>query len=256
MQNNTIFVHFDVNKTIIFKDTSKNIDLVKTISSVMADFSYGIIEYDQEENINIFKFLTISDDLNFGNENNMMSYTEFATNILNNRKLKENFGYDIYSKSAKRVVDQHVDYFSEMENYNILPAFFEFLDYVNTLTIIGYNVKILFRTFGLDANEILKELNNINEHPYMKKYNYNSIINFDNLECLFLIRNNVNGLNQFTLSKKSRKYVDDTLEFFTQEEFSQNLNNYMKNNNSLLIVDDHKFWSDENLNMGLYKSLA
>lgn len=253
MENKTIYVHFDVNKTIIVKDTSKNIDMRKTISSILADFSYGTVEYDNVNNINVFNFKYLSDFSNLNDENNTISYADFSTNILGNRKLKENFGYDKYSESCSQLVDDYINYLSEMQTYNILPAFFEFLNYVNNLKIQGYTVKILFRTFGQDANEILHELQDINNHPYMKKYNYVSPIIFESLKCLFLIRNNK---NMIALSNKSRENIDCNLNFETEENFSYVLQNYFDNNNSLLIVDDYTFWSDKLLNGNLTKSFS
>lgn len=156
----TYLLHFDLNKTIILKDTSKNMTADQTIISILAEntlhqwsadypsmsFKHYVekILYPGEKTspeLKQLRFNKIQEFLAFANQ-----YPELHESV---RKTYEAVKKVFYNNETDKT------------NFSIFPSFFKFLKMMRTMENTSF--KIILRTFGNDLNEVVDE---INRHPH------------------------------------------------------------------------------------------
>ena len=212
-----LVLNFDINKTVILKDKTKNYDFERCVKSCIVDYAWGTFnestkEWTLTENyfsykkprpelMNYYKYIKIMHKTKTEEEipdreerfkkNQEIKATkdrlslEFMNKGQPGEKLK-----DLYNDYLKKVKIPK-DIMNEINKENsIYPSFYKDL-YENDFIFLFPSLfrtmielqsqnrifTIIFRTFGLDFNEVSKEFNDFCEgkHPLFK----NSKINFD-----------------------------------------------------------------------------
>ncbi len=212
-----LVLNFDINKTVILKDKTKNYDFERCVKSCIVDYAWGTFnestkEWTLTENyfsykkprpelMNYYKYIKIMNKTKTEEEipdreerfkkNQEIKATkdrlslEFMNKGQPGEKLK-----DLYNDYLKKVKIPK-DIMNEINKENsIYPSFYKDL-YENDFIFLFPSLfrtmielksqnrifTIIFRTFGLDFNEVSKEFNDFCEgkHPLFK----NSKINFD-----------------------------------------------------------------------------
>ena len=212
-----LVLNFDINKTVILKDKTKNYDFERCVKSCIVDYAWGTFnestkEWTLTENyfsykkprpelMNYYKYIKIMNKTKTEEEipdreerfkkNQEIKATkdrlslEFMNKGQPGEKLK-----DLYNDYLKKVKIPK-DIMNEINKENsIYPSFYKDL-YENDFIFLFPSLfrtmielqsqnrifTIIFRTFGLDFNEVSKEFNDFCEgkHPLYK----NPKINFD-----------------------------------------------------------------------------
>ena len=212
-----LVLNFDINKTVILKDKTKNYDFERCVKSCIVDYAWGTFnestkEWTLTENyfsykkprpelMNYYKYIKIMNKTKTEEEipdreerfkkNQEIKATkdrlslEFMNKGQPGEKLK-----DLYNDYLKKVKIPK-DIMNEINKENsFYPSFYKDL-YENDFIFLFPSLfktmielqsqnrifTIIFRTFGLDFNEVSKEFNDFCEgkHPLFK----NSKINFD-----------------------------------------------------------------------------
>ena len=216
-----LVLNFDINKTVILKDKTKNYDFERCVKSCIVDYAWGTFnestkEWTLTENyfsykkprpelMNYYKYIKIMHKTKTEEEipdreerfkkNQEIKATkdrlslEFMNKGQPGEKLK-----DLYNDYLKKVKIPK-DIMNEINKENsIYSSFYKDL-YENDFIFLFPSLfrtmielqsqnrifTIIFRTFGLDFNEVSKEFNDFCEgkHPLFK----NSKINFDGENC-------------------------------------------------------------------------
>ena len=212
-----LILNFDINKTVILKDKTKNYDFERCVKSCIVDYAWGTFnestkEWTLTENyfsykkprpelMNYYKYIKIMHKTKTEEEipdreerfkkNQEIKATkdrlslEFMNKGQPGEKLKDL--YNDYSKKVKIPKDIMNEINKENSIYSsfykdlyendfifLFPSLFRTMIELQSQNRI---FTIIFRTFGLDFNEVSKEFNDFCEgkHPLFK----NSKINFD-----------------------------------------------------------------------------
>jgi hypothetical protein len=220
LKTKNLYLHFDINKTIIAIDLVQNKDLETTLNGVLAEFTYNTWD---SSNIfqSYYKYVTtqVSQD-NPHLERHDQKFKELRSQVINN--------YATYLE--KNYKDLHVKYLFEKEQLKIIltnkqekekesliifPSFYKVLTWLNENYFNKYAIHL--RTFGKDREDVVKSLSKLSNIKFKNTGVFTK-------EDLLLDNNKV-------ITK------ENIFDFFN----NKNLDNYA-------IQDDFKYWESLKFN--------
>jgi hypothetical protein len=184
-------LHFDINKSLIVADASSNRGFISSLNSLLSEAVWGECSNQlpiHERQVQDWSPLSMPPAVHPPSPNAVTfgTYLEDHTCISkqDRRKYKCQFTTDPWGSVYKSYLDMlenslridptHPNYLQHQEypyfaagNYQILPSFFCFIDY---LVEKNYDFRIIFRSFGIDTPSVTSEFNMYCEgkHPFFQ----------------------------------------------------------------------------------------
>lgn len=188
LKSRRLIINMDVNKTIIMSDSASEKDVDAVVNGILSENVYGEFNPSIEKadrNITHFEILSVEPS-NIIPESKkydgpVVSFAEFLENYTDltkseRKEIKNNFTITVGQqfRSTFEKVISHLTIpatlietsESESKFYQIIPAFFKMIAFLNESEC---DFRIVFRTFGDDILNIISEYNSFcnGEHPFL-----------------------------------------------------------------------------------------
>jgi hypothetical protein len=182
-----LLLFFDINKTILVKDVGSGKDTRQSLNAILSECTWGSFNATkpiEERSENDWSLLS-SEPSCTPFESNSITFGEYLENFTKvpksvQRTIKTNYVHEDIGRKFLPHYEQLLKLLtvpedSEVSNlheeifgdgyFHILPSFFRFVDH---LVEQRYDFRIVFRSFGVDTANVLKEFNLYCEgmHPY------------------------------------------------------------------------------------------